>query len=96
MQVRPHIQMVSIGTVMAVACLCVVILMQLLGIPTTLWEFTLDLDPGETASFEGFTILPTVPGLFPVDVGPRIKEVPILFLSRLFDLSIFRPPWPIT
>ena len=96
MHVRPHIQMVGIGTAVAVACLCVGILMQLLGVPATLWELTLDLDPWETASSEGFTIVPTVPGLFPIDVGPRVEEIPKRFVSRMFDLSVFRPPCPIT
>lgn len=91
MLVRPHVQMVGIGTVLAVACLCVGILMQLLGVPATLWNLTLDLDPGETASPEGFTILPTIPGLFPSNSGPRVEEVPKRFGDRMSDRSVFRP-----
>jgi hypothetical protein len=88
--------MASIGTAVAVACLCVGIFMQLLGVPTTLWELALDLDPCETASPEGFTVLPTVPNLFSFDMGPRVEDVPKHFASRMFDQSVFRPPCPIT
>lgn len=92
MLVRPHLLTVGIGPAVAVACLCVGILMQLLGVPTTLWDLTLDLDPGETASPEGFTILSTVPGVFPGDSGPQVEDVPKRFASLMFDLSVFRPP----
>jgi hypothetical protein len=92
MRVRSYVQMVSIGTAVAAACLCIGILMQLLGVPTTLWELTLDFDPGKTASPEGFTILSTVPGFFPTDLGPLVEEIPQRFARRMFDLSVFRPP----
>ena len=95
MNVRAHVQMASIGTAVAVACLCVGILMQLLGVPTMLWELTLDLDLSETASPEGFTVPPTVPSLFSIDSGPRVEDVPERFASRMFDQSVFRPPCPI-
>ena len=66
--------------------------MPLLGVPATLWDLTLDLDPCEAASTEGLTILSTVPGVFPSDSGPWIEEVPKRFASLMFDLSVFRPP----
>lgn len=96
MNVRPHVQMISIGTAVTVVCLCLGILMQLLGVPTTLWELTLDQDLSETASPEEFTILPSVPGPPSTDSGPRMEEIPKRFANRMFDLSVFRPPCPAT
>ena len=88
---RVHINIVSISTVLGVAALCLVVLMQMLGVPVSLWE-----PLAETDDQNGFAMgwtMPSASSIVPKEFflsyrgeGRHLQRFPV------FVRSFFHPP----
>jgi hypothetical protein len=73
-------------------CLCLAVIMQMLGTPVSLWQPDFDLDPVYVSLMEGFSLLPHEMTWPPLAVAYRAPDV---FPERrpvMSDDSPFRPP----
>lgn len=74
------------------SCLCISILLQVLGVPATLLDSADGADPLASSLLEGFTIPPAAP-----EAGPSPKDVPASGRVRPLSIPIltsalFHPP----
>ena len=82
-----------LGSRLIYGLLCLAIVMQMLGTPTSLWTLDFDADLVEASLLEGFSLLPSHMALSPILVTQEYIESSTPFLSVLLEHTLFRPPY---
>lgn len=72
--------------------LCFVVLMQILGAPTSMWQLEFQDDPLDASALEGFSLISTRAALAPPDHRLRRSDLMLIRSSVLLSNPLFRPP----
>jgi hypothetical protein len=87
---RPaHVQLISI---LVYGLLCLAVVMQMLGTPTSLWTLDFDADLLEASLLEGFSLPPSQVVLSSVTISQLHLESTARNHFLLLDVTLFRPP----
>jgi hypothetical protein len=78
--------------VCALILLCFCVFMQMLGVPMTLWDFGLELDPLNAPFLEGYSLPTVVSHVQPSRTVAFIDDASETLRYFLHAHSLFRPP----
>lgn len=85
----PHVRLIP---ALIHSLLCCVIVMQMLGTPTSLWTLDCETDLAESSLLEELSLPPSHVSLSPVFVGQHYLESSTRISSVLLEETLFRPP----
>jgi hypothetical protein len=84
-----HVRLISI---LVYGLLCLAVVMQMLGTPTSLWTLDFETDLVEASLLEGFSLPPSLVVLSPVLTAQRHLESTVRTHCLLLDVTLLRPP----